>query len=388
MLKVEGRTTVSEFVGDRIVYRTLAPADPRLPALAEFGAEVGLQTGLIPRKNDPEYARAIVYLLKAARRLDAPGAQLQRLIYLGDTRLADGTAFDNLCRAGGWPGAAFIGSENGRPPNVELSALSEESHLYQANRWAALANPEMAGKEQVTFERFCELLGLRIDEGTAVVLDLDKTAVGARGRNAHPIDQARVQAVRETVADLLGTAFDPQAFQAAYDRLNQPEFHPFTADNQDYLAYICLILGSGLYKLNSVVANVRAGQLISFEEFIEGVAMRREKLAPQLRPIHDQIYTNVRAGDPTPFKEFRRNEYLATVRRMGRPEEEVPISERVEKEILITAEVRNLALKWGGQGALVFALSDKPDEASTPTPELAAQGCQPIHRIETHAVGE
>jgi hypothetical protein len=388
MLKVEGRTTVSEFVGDRIVYRTLAPADPRLPALAEFGAEVGLQTGLIPRKNDPEYARAIVYLLKAARRLDAPGAQLQRLIYLGDTRLADGTAFDNLCRAGGWPGTAFIGSENGRPPNVELSALSEESHLYQANRWAALANPEAAGKEKVTFEHFCELIGMRIDEGTAVVLDLDKTAIGARGRNAHPIDQARVQAVRDTVADLLGTAFDPQAFQAAYDRLNQPEFHPFTADNQDYLAYICLILGSGLYKLNSVVANVRAGQLISFEEFIEGVAMRREKLAPQLRPIHDQIYANVRAGDPTPFKEFRRNEYLATVRRMGRLEEEIPISERVEKEILITAEVRNLALKWGRQGALVFALSDKPDEASTPTPELAAQGHQPIHRIETHAVGE
>ena len=38
----------------------------------------------------------------------------------------------------------------------------------------------------------------------------------------------------------------PPSFQTAYERLNQPEYHPFTTDNQDFLVYICLILGGGL----------------------------------------------------------------------------------------------------------------------------------------------
>jgi hypothetical protein len=36
---------------------------------------------------------------------------------------------------------------------------------------------------------------------------------------------------------------------------------------------------------------------------------------------------------------------------------------------------------------LLFCLSDKPDEASIPTPELALQGYAPIHRTPTHGVG-
>jgi hypothetical protein len=49
--------------------------------------------------------------------------------------------------------------------------------------------------------------------------------------------------------------------------------------------------------------------------------------------------------------------------------------------------VRALALDWAKRGALVFGLSDKPDEASIPTPELAKQGFQPIHSTPTHIVG-
>jgi hypothetical protein len=35
----------------------------------------------------------------------------------------------------------------------------------------------------------------------------------------------------------------------------------------------------------------------------------------------------------------------------------------------------------------MFGLSDKPDEASIPGPELAAKGYQAIHHIETDVVG-
>ncbi|MBS3785148.1 MAG: hypothetical protein KGY78_11970, partial [Anaerolineae bacterium] len=58
------------------------------------------------------------------------------------------------------------------------------------------------------------------------------------------------------------------------------------------------------------------------------------------------------------------------------------------KEIVITQEVREAALRWKARGALLFGLSDKPDEASIPTPALASEGFQSIHRIETHTVGD
>ena len=94
-----------------------------------------------------------------------------------------------------------------------------------------------------------------------IIIDLDKTALGARGRNDHVINQARVEAVRLTVGNLLGDAFDLERFQGDYEILNQPTFHSFTTDNQDYLAYICLILGSDLFELDFLVECLDKGEL-------------------------------------------------------------------------------------------------------------------------------
>ena len=376
-MKVYDRTSVSEFLGDRVVYRNLVPLDDRLPPLAELYPRLGLTAGETPRKTSPDYARVIVELLRQARALDLPGVPIKRLVYVGDTRLNDGTAFVNICRAGDWPGLAFIAAETQTPARVEV-VEQEIGTLYLANRWAALAD----------FDRFCRERGLPVDQETAVVVDLDKTALGARGRNDHVIDQARVEAVRRTVGDLLGAGFDPQDFQAAYDTLNQPTFHPFTTDNQDYLAYVCLILGSGLYSLEPLVARIRAGSLSSFQQFIAEVDSRAGQLPSDLRRIHADILRRVQQGDPTPFKEFRYNEYRVTVERMGCLPDDAPLGDLLAGEIVITQEVRDLSLTWQGRGALLFALSDKPDEASIPGEDLAAQGYRPIHRVETHGVGE
>ncbi len=376
-MKNYGRTSVWEFLGDFIVYRNLVPFDSRLPPLAVLGPEVGLPEGVTPRKSQPEYARVMAQLLQRARALDAPGTSIERLIYVGDTRMNDGTAFANICRAGDWPGLAFIGSERDEPTRVEIFEQGDTT-LYLSNRWAAVAD----------FDRFCREREFPLDERTAVVVDLDKTALGARGRNDHVIDGARVEAVRRTVGDLLGDSFDPRGFQTAYDCLNQPEFHPFTSDNQDYLAYVCLILGSGLYALEPLVDDVRAGRLASFEQFIAGVDERATELSADLRHIHGSVYDLVQQGDPTPFKAFRYNEYHATIERMGWLDDGAPVAELLEKEIVITQEVREMALAWREQGALLFGLSDKPDEASIPSGGLAALGYRPIHQMETHAVGK
>ncbi len=375
-MKNHGRTSVHEFLGDFIVYRNLLPVDRRLPPLAETGPAAGLAAGVVPRKSEAAYARVIVQLLRAARALDAPGVSLERLVYVGDTRLNDGTAFANVCRAGGWPGLAFIGAEKGELAHIE-HVKQGPGTLFLANRWAALDE----------FDYFCRDHGFPLDEGTAVIVDLDKTALGARGRNDPVIDAARVEAVRRTVGELLGGAFDPERFQAAYDLLNRPEFHPFTTDNQDYLAYVCLILGSGLYALAPLVGRVRSGELAGFGQFIAEVDGRAAQLPADLRHIHAGIYERVQRGDPTPFKAFRYNEYRATVERMGCLADDAPVADLLADEIVVTQEVREISLRWRAQGALLFGLSDKPDEASVPSDALAGQGYRPIHRAKTHAVG-
>jgi hypothetical protein len=227
-----------------------------------------------------------------------------------------------------------------------------------------------------------------VDEGAAVVVDLDKTALGARGRNAQVIDQARFLAVQQTVSGLLGNSFNAQVFLAAYEPLNQPEFHPFTADNQDYLAYICLALGAGLYGAEQLMSDARSGRMVSFSQFIAWVDDHQGQLTPELAQIHTDIYTLVQAGDPTPFKAFRRNEYQTTIARLGNLPDDTPVECLLAEEILITQEVRQWATEWRRRGALLFGLSDKPDEAAVPTAELAAEGALPLHRALTHAVGE
>jgi len=373
-MRLYDRTTVAEFLDDRIVYRNLEPADPRLPGLAGAWREMGLPGPQVPRKADMGYAQVIVHLLRRAQEVAMPGEALERFLYVGDTQLLDGTAYRNISAVSGWPGLAFIASEKpSEPPR-----LAREGTIFLANRWALLAE----------FLTRAEAEGIRVGPGTALVIDLDKTILGARGRNDGAIDRARVDGVRETVAALLGPGFDEPAFGRAYGELNQPAYHPFTADNQDYLAYICLVVGSGMIEFEALLTAVQQGTLRDFAGFLERIAPRAAQAEPRLAALHQDISTRVAAGDPTPFKEFRRREYLATVARLGHLADDAPIEVRLREEILITQEVREAALTARRRGALVFGLSDKPDEASLPTEEARARGLQPLHRTPTHACGE
>lgn len=369
-MKSYGKAAMSEIVEDHMMYRNLVPMDQRLQ---EFRAP-----GNAPRKHEPAYAQLVAGLLQQARALSSPGTRIERLLFVGDTHMSDAGAFNNLCLSGGWQGAAFIGSENGEPIKLERATTDGGFSLYLGNRWSLLSE----------FNQRLQVLGFPIDESTAVILDMDKTTLGARGRNAAVIDRARLQAVHQTVAALIGDQFDEEAFQKAYRHLGQASFHFFTADNQDYLAYICLILGSGLESLDELVRRLEARSLRTFEQFITEVDACSGKLPAGLADVHAEIYANVRQGDPTPFKPFRRNEYRATADLIGYMPDDTPAGDLLKDEIVMTAEVRHVAQVWKLLGALVFGLSDKPDEASVPTPELAAQGWKPLHRMQTHVVGE
>jgi hypothetical protein len=375
-MKNFGRSSVSEFLGDNIIYRNLVPVDPGLPGLPDLWEEVGLSSSFVPRKTTVEYASVVAFMLRYISGQYNPGSPIKRVVFVGDTQLNDGTAFRNICKAGGWNGMAFIAGEREDPPTFEM----EETNLgtiVAANRWSAL-------KE---FERTCKQLEFHIDVGTAVLLDLDKTTLGARGRNDKVIDQVRIKAANQTICALLGEDFDEQDFSKAYQRLNQPEFHPFTADNQDYLVYICMILGSGLTSLEKLVTDVQNGIMATFDQFLAFSEDNKQKLAHNLRGVHDDVFGLVSEGDPTPFKRFRREEFKQTIAHMGQMAIDSPVEQLLSGEITITQEVRQAALGWRDRGALLFGLSDKPDEASIPDEEMASQGCKPIHRVETSIVG-
>ena len=367
-----GSSALAEFLGGRVVYRNLVPSDGRLPSLADLAPRFGLGRR-VPRKAEADYGRVVAAMLRDARALSLPGTPIERLLFVGDTELNDGTAFRNICTAGQWPGWCFIG----RDALAAEPAHRIEGAIYSANRWAALP----------AFLSYVEAQGYPLDERTAVVIDIDKTAIGARGRNDQVINEARVEGVERTVADLLGDGFDAEAFRAAYDELNQSAYYRLTADNQDYLAYICLILGAGLFQLEDVVEAVRDGTLHSFEAFIGEVERRRNELARSgLTSIHDEVWARVCAGDPTPFKAFRYNEYLTTVARFGRLPGSSPEA-FLQQRIAITEEVRAAALALQRRGALLFGLSDKPDEASLPSAAQVQAGMLPLHELETLVIG-
>ena len=371
---MSAQLSLYDFIGDLAVFRNLSPVDPQIPGYERAWAEMGMAGPERPRKQDPDYARVLAWFLRRGHALGGSRGELTELVYLGDTALADANAFRNVRAAGGWRGWAFIGAEKG-----ESLAVDIKDGVYTANRWAALA--EFAGwmREQ----------GARLDAGTAVILDIDKTALGARGRNDAAIDRARVAAIEATVAEALGVQFDQAAFRRAYAAINVPKYHPFTTDNQDAVAYICLVVGAGFISIDDLLASVDAGALKRFDEFIAQVDARRERLAGEgLRALHDDIAARVQAGDATPFKAFRRREYLETVGRMGCLPDDAPLAQRLLEEICLTREVIDFAAWLRGRGCLLMAVSDKPDEASLPTPEQVARGYLPLHRTPTHIIGQ
>ena len=374
-MQYHATTTLHELFGDLVILRNLTPFDTRLPGLADAWREMGLDSARTPRKHEPEYARASVWFVRQARALDLPDTPVRELLFIGDTAMADGNAFRSLARAGGWPGWCFIGSEKLSQP---AEFVQQADNVTLSNRWAGLGEWLASAKAA----------GARMDAGTAVVIDMDKTAVAARGRNAPVMDAARIEGVERTVASSLGDAYNRDLFLTAYNTLNDPVFHPFTADNQDYLAYICLVLNAGLIDLDTLIADVQAGRMTSFRQFIDWSGTRINRAPAGLQAIHRDVYALTQAGDPTPFKAFRRNEYLCTAARFGSLPADAPVAQMLAEQVCITQEVREAALWLKARGCLLLTMSDKPDEATIPTPELAAQGYLPIHRLPTAAVGE
>ncbi len=356
------RGRIADLLGDSLVYRSLRPQDPRLPGFAELREELGLR-GELPRKGSAEYARVVVRILEAAQGLR--GTELRRIVYVGDTRHNDGRTIAALGEL--VPVRGFIAAETAEPENIEISGP-----IMYANRWGVLGR----------FREWLRAEDFPLDEGTAVIIDLDKTAFGARGRNSAPVDAARIAAAARLARDTLGEAFDPERFRRLYRKLNAPEYHSFTGDNQDLVVFAALAAASGACPPERLDEGLRTGKLRDFADFLE--LLERVSLPPGLRSLLEEIRAGIARGDPTPLKTFRRLEYRETLARMDAFPDGTPRETVLEEEIVITEEVWEFAGEAGERGALLFGLTDKPDEASLPP---AGHGGPPLHRAVMKILG-
>lgn len=374
--EVRGQGSLSDFLGDAVVYRSLVPIDSRLPCLEDLRRRLGLHDTEIPRKVELTYARVVVEMLRAATALRG-SPEITSVIMIGDTEHNDGGAFRNICELLSRPAGAFICDEDAEDERLSMVTGDPRGNLYVANRWGLLDR----------FEKEIVGTGAEIGPGSVVIIDIDKTALGARGRNHQPIDAARVAAVTRTAKSVLGE-FDEDLVMAGYHRFNAPRFHEFTTDNQDYLAYLALIIGGGWISPEMLESQISGGELSSFEELLESVTLSERDLPSGLREMHRSVMEAVTVGDPTPFKDFRKSEFLETIVRMDPTDSPREISQILGSKVTITDEVRTKAFEWRDRGALIFGLSDKPDEASCPPAGDAETTGPALHRAPAWIVGE
>lgn len=376
-MSVSGKLKISDIFENRIIYRRLEPLDKKLAGLKKAGGKMQLMNDRIPRKDEEDYARASMWFLNQAQKLRKVSTPIKELVYIGDSLYSDGTAYQNLRQLSQWSGSSFIGHDDlSAKPSADIDV---ESGLYMANRWSGLAS----------WAAWTLGNGLQLDESTAVVIDIDKTLIGARGRNDHVIDQARLEGIYRTMDAVLGNSFDRAAFERQYAELNQAEYHPITADNQDYLAYICLVLNAKLLQLDEVIGEVQENRIDNFEQFARWVNTRlmiNPMGGERLRQVHEAIMMSFLAGDPTPFKRLRQEEFRMTLERMGNVADEQDVSDYLQDEITITREVVDISQWLIGRGCLTLCMSDKPDESACPD-RNAAEEFLPIHQVATHCVG-
>ncbi|MCU0494983.1 MAG: hypothetical protein MUD01_25630 [Chloroflexaceae bacterium] len=344
--------TITNITGDFVLYRDLQPDSPHLPGLRHVRDALGFAPGYIPRKRDADYARAVLAMVRLAQH-NAGQPPPQAFLVLGDTD-NDRWMAQHLTMVSGLPALAFIAQDK---PD-EAPATQWDGPIAHANRWALLE----------PWVREVQGRGLPLAQ-TVLFLDIDKTLLGPRGRADGGIDDARADGALAVGRDILGSGFELPVFRQEYDLLCGKQYHGLTLDNQDYVVYLTLLLASGALTLERLHAGMADGSMGSFRQVLGWVeAERMVALPPALAALHREIRAADAAGDPTPFKAFRRAEFAATVGRMA------------DGRLPLCREVVTAAQTLAGLGAHCVAASDKPAEAAYPSPAQAAAGLLPLHR--------
>ncbi len=346
---MSNRATIADLTGDTVIYRDLEACDPALPRLAELRAGLRMPAGPPPRKRDRDYARVVLALARRAQALRG-GAPLKALAVIGDTE-NDRLLTEHLNALGELPAYGFIGEDRPVAPEnlVWQGAVGVATRWHLIEPWAARLRAQ----------------GLAWGH-TAMLIDIDKTLLGPRGRSDGAIDDARAEGALAVASALAGPGLDVAAFRRTYTELCRKEWHGFTLDNQDYVAATALLSVAGAIELEDLRTAVLTGEALSFATLLNTIT---PDVPPWLMGLHTELRERVAAGDPTPFKAFRRAELSATLARMA------------DGRLALCGVLFDLCTRLASEGALCLAASDKPAESALPDAEQLAVGMLPLHRM-------
>jgi len=373
-----GQASIDDLLEGFVAFRRLCPIDARLHAALPRQSPPAKDVDLaIPRKGSAAHAGAVAGMLRAARDIDREEASrsLSHFLYIGDSAGTDGRAFASLCRVTGWSGRALIIDEDTQPPASRCEAVGD-GMIVHANRWAAIAAWVAEARSE----------GFGVDGRTVAIVDIDKTLIGARGRNSAAIDAARLRAALDVTESVAGHCIDVDRFEATLRTLDQPAWHSLTADNQDAVVYVALIASLGVLTLEELASCPKISAH-GFAPYLAEVGKRQHLLPPGVRCLHHEVWKQVERGNPTPFVAFRRREYKATREALACASSVDTPKDMLETGIVMTGEVWQAVREWKDRDVLVFGLSDKPDEACFPPPESFGEEDVPIHRIPMPIVG-
>ena len=334
MYKRDNLNTIFE---NYIVFRELNPLRKELPSFSELKKQ--LKFDFLPRKKDPEYAKVLSFLFKKI-------GDFEKVIYFGDTYLNDGNVIKNLTELDEYEVSGVITEER------EQDYIKFKGNIIINTKWRNL----------LPILEILERRGFLLDEKTIVVIDIDKTFIGARGRNNKAIDKARMDAITSIIKDALG-GIEEDRFDYVYSRLNRRSLHSFTGDNQDIVAIMSILFYGDYYALGRFIREFYAGKWRGPLEFFNTITISPNEKAYKLL---EEVKENLLKKNPTAFPTFREREFSCTLKRMDFLPDISDVRKLLNEEILITKEVYDVGLIAKKKGALVFGLSDKPELSSIP----------------------
>lgn len=331
------RDKINTIFEDYIVFRELNPVKKELSSFSKFKETLGLN--FLPRKKDPEYARVLSLLFKEI-------GEFKKIIYFGDTMLNDGGVIANLTNLKEYRVFGIITEEK------EKDFITVKGNIILNTKWRNL----------FSILEILEKKGFLIDRETVVVIDIDKTLIGARGRNNKAIDRARMDAILSIMNDTFESV-DIERFEYIYSRLNRRSLHPFTGDNQDIVSIMSIVFYGDYYALGRFIREFYIGKWIEPFEFLTSITVSKNSTVYDLL---EEVKENLKNKNPTAFPTFRKREFEFTIKRMDFLPDKAEVRKLLNEEILITKEVYEVGKFAKERGALVFGLSDKPELSSIP----------------------